>query len=226
MASEASHARTVLVFGSQALSLGQATLQNLQSSISGSAALQWVPGAISELPKHLESITACLPQIGQSNTAEKLLSGLEEWMETGNLPTPNVRPPNIILTPLYFLAHLNAYGQFCELAGVQLKDLEDSGQSHPLANTETVGFCTGLLAALATSLSGSKAEMAYYGPIILRLAMLIGAVADAQDAKFGEYTSFSAAWTSREGSQDLERVLSQYSGKACNMVSSRPSAGC
>ena len=92
------------------------------------------------------------------------------------------------------------------------------GERHDLhgsnkQNTETLGFCTGLLGAIAVSSSATQAQFQHYGAVAIRLAMLIGALVDAQDKSedlYGESKSFSAAWNSPECGAEMTRILERF----------------
>ena len=123
--------------------------------------------------------------------------------------TTSPRVPNIVLTPLCVISQLAAYNRYLGLSHTDSGGRQDT-KAHPLANTETAGFCTGLLAALAVSLSATQTELERHGATAVRLAMLIGAIVDAQDALDGGSTSFSTVWRKPEGFHTLEKTLQDY----------------
>ncbi|KAJ5893429.1 Polyketide synthase [Penicillium taxi] len=195
--------KTVLVFGPQALAFNQNSFHDLRAAITNSAALGWVPSALLELPDCFETVSKEFPHLTVV-PGVRLLHALSEWFATGSLKNLTISPhiPNTILTPITVLSQLAAYDRYI--------DLRESGGlkgSHALANTESAGFCTGLLAALAVSLSDNNAELAHNGATVLRLAMLIGAVVDAQESTHGGSTSVSAVWRTPNGLEALERIL-------------------
>ncbi|KAG0160799.1 hypothetical protein PDIDSM_8329 [Penicillium digitatum] len=194
--------KTVLVFGPQALSFNQKSFHDLRAGITSSPALSWVPNAMPKLPHYFGKVTTEFPQLNLVRGAQ-LLQALAEWVATGSLTGLTISPhvPNIVLTLISVLSQLAAYTQYLELCDPGLDE------SHTLANTETVGFCTGLLTALAVSLSDTETEFARNGATVLRLAMLVGAVVDAQDATDGGSISVSAVWKAPNGLDTLEKLL-------------------
>lgn len=194
--------KTVLVFGPQALAFNQDSFQNLRAAITTSPALGWVSNVIAELPDYFEKVSAEFAQV-KLVPGQQLLKALNDWLVTGDLTGLTVSPhvPNTLLTPITVLSQLVAYTRYADLRESGLKG------SHTLESTETAGFCTGLLAALAVSLSDNNAELAQNGATVLRLAMLVGAVVDAQETADGGSTSVSAVWRTSNGLEALEKIL-------------------
>lgn len=119
------------------------------------------------------------------------------------------RMPSTILAPIVIISQLVQYSTFRELQN------GDDGEEE-LKIEETVGFCIGLLSAFAVSLSHrtTPAEFEQHASAAVRLAMLIGAVVDAQDAQdnSGPSTTLSVAWKrgdAGEKSRELEDVLTR-----------------
>lgn len=205
--------KTVLVFGSQTLSFDEQSFQKLRSSIAEAPELDWVPAAISKLPNDFNSVVAGIPIIHAGPGLDHLLA-LRKWIETGALPggTTWQRLPNIVLTPLCVVSQLDGYIRYLKLVR------EDHGQTpnnadqdvHPLVETEAVGFCTGLLAALAVSLSTTQEQLQRHGATALRLAMMIGALVDAQDAVNGDSASISTRWKNSDDLDTLRDILDNH----------------
>ena len=108
---------------------------------------------------------------------------------------------NILLSPLVVAVQLTQYAKY-----------QEGKDSREFSNIETLGFCTGLLSALAVSCSRNLEELEKYGAVAIRLAMLIGAVVDAQDAmsEHGPSGSIAASWTSPGAISDLAAVLKAF----------------
>ena len=202
--------KTVLVFGPQPLAFNQDSFHNLRAAIASFSTLNWIPGAIGELPSYFDSLCVEFPKLRVLPGVEQL-QALSEWLDTGSLTglTTSPRVPNILLTPLCVISQLAAYNRYLGLSYTELEGRQNTN-AHSLENTETAGFCTGLLAALAVSLSATHAELEHHGATAVRLAMLIGAIVDAEDALDGGSTSFSAVWRTAEGFHSLEEILQDY----------------
>lgn len=169
--------------------------------------------AVSELPSHWDTLVAKFPKL-QEIPGEKLLKDLDSWFKTGIIEQASFQIPNLLLTPLVVLTHLTQFSRYLSLslsnASVQARDLHTAFAQR---NVEAVGFCTGLLSASVLSSSSDQAAFRHNGAVALRLAMLIGAFVDAQDASdrlHGRSRSFAAAWASPAMSAELVRVLDGF----------------
>ncbi|KAF2084023.1 hypothetical protein K490DRAFT_59975 [Saccharata proteae CBS 121410] len=191
--------KIILVFGPQALNFNQDAFRKLRDDIVNSSTLSWAHAVIAKLADHFDEIRAEFSKLAVVDGAE-LLRNLKDWLDTGNLGKLAALPhiPNINLTPLCVISQLGAYSS--------LEKEHDDWRK----NTETVGFCTDLLAALAVSLSANETDLAVHGATALRVAMLIGAVVDAQDALEGESKSFSVVWKTPEDYRSGAAVLHGY----------------
>ncbi|KAL1615746.1 Type I Iterative PKS [Neofusicoccum ribis] len=192
---------TVLLFGSQALSFDQQSFRRLSSSLLDSQTHAWALRTIEDLPEQWDIICAEFPKL-QAAAGAKLLPQLGEWLETGTMGTD--RLPNILLSPLVVIAQLTEYAAYVELRGA------DSEITLP--PLETLGFCIGILSAMAVSCSTRKATFEKCAAAAVRLAMLIGAVVDAQDAEgeHGESATFTTVWKSRESGEEVARILERF----------------
>lgn len=202
MDSRRSSRKTVLAFGPQALAFNQDSFSNLRTSIVTSSALNWVPRAIEGLTEHYEKIATELPQLSIVPGVH-LLKALNEWLATGNFTDLITLPrlPNIILAPISVLSQLVAYRRYIELVHPISKGF------NKVENTEIVGFCTGLLTALAVSLSDTEVQLENHGGVALRLAILIGATVDAQDLLDGGSQSVSTVWKTPHGLEMLDELI-------------------
>lgn len=204
---------TVLLFGPQALSFSQESLKTLRTVLTESEDYRWVLDTVAELPGHWKTIITKLPKL-QEVPGEKLLQDLNTWIRSGVIEQATSQLPNILLTPLVVITQLTQFSRYLSLslsnASVQAQDLHTAFVAR---NVETVGFCTGLLSASAVAKSSDQAAFRRNGAVAVRLAMLIGALVDAQDASdrlHGRSKSFAAAWTSPAMAAELVRVLDGF----------------
>jgi hypothetical protein len=84
---------------------------------------------------------------------------------------------------------------------------------------QTVGFCTGLSSAFAVASAKNQDEFEKYGAVAVRLAMLVGALVDAQEAwnmelGYGPSKSYATAWHNPKQGQELRRILDNLFSKA------------
>ena len=204
---------TVLLFGPQALSFSPESLKILRTVLTDSEEYQWMLDTVAELPNHWNTIITKLPKL-QEIPGERLLQDLNTWIRSGVVEQAMFQLPNILLTPLVVITQLTQFFQYLLLsmsnASVQAKDLHSAFVER---NVETVGFCTGLLSASAVAKSSDQAAFRRNGAVAVRLAMLIGALVDAQDASdrlHGRSKSFAAAWTTPAMAAELVRILDGF----------------
>lgn len=201
----------VLLFGSQALSFDEQAAHHLHTQIQCNTKHGWLQNAIRELPELWKAFTTTHSLPGCSATSQ-IFADLEMWLETGRFMTATFPLPNTLLIPFAVVSQLVEFGGWIES---QLQQPAPHGISIGPSRSyaETFGLCTGLLAAVAVSCSRSDQEIEQYGAVAIRLAMLIGAIADAQgtaDMSEAPSRSFSVAWTCTQSSTSLEKVLSDF----------------
>lgn len=196
-----SEGNTVLLFGPQALSFDQEAFLKLRATILGSPAYQWVLDVVDELPTVWTSLLKSIHRLEVIDGAKEL-KNLNDWMRSGDLRADSFPLPNILLSPLVVITQLTQYANYID----EHPELRNSD------NTETLGFCTGILSALAVSSSAGKDQFAKYGSVAVRLAMVIGAIVDAQDApsERGSSKSLATAWNSTNGEEELKRILAEF----------------
>lgn len=195
----------VLVFGPQFLSFTSESLAKLRSDCLELPYLHdWTLQTLSELPRLWPSIVACLPSLKPMPGHEQL-EDLVECIRTGKSPKTPFPLPNLLLCPLVVILQLAQYLQYQELVQSQNSQAWPSSYA-----TEAVGFCTGLLSALAVSCSSTRQEVQRHGATAIRLAMLIGAVVDAENAdtdSMNQAVSLSVAWQASESRSEVYRIL-------------------
>lgn len=194
--------KTVLAFGSQALSTNREVLRSIQATISSTKELDWAKDVLQQLPTNLKDLGNDLPNLAQAQAIYHLQI-LSNWFgadASTDLDSFETLP-NVIQTPLCVLHQLASY----------YNNVKQNNQTfHSLVDTEAVGFCTGLLAAAAVSLSSTPEELVHHASSSLRLAMIIGAAVDAQDAKQGKHVSFSTAWKASSGMDTVKEIVKNH----------------
>jgi len=185
---------TLLLFGPQALSLNGDILTSVQSVLNKDRSCTWIAEAISELPMWLDEFSKTATDFSIHH-GRQTLQDLVSWATTGSsIPDPHCLP-NIALSPLVVAIQLVQYKQYLEATRSDpVQELViDSRQEH------VTGLCTGLLSAFAVTSSSSYDDLAKYGAVALRLAMLIGLVVDAHELASGSRSrSFAVSWPTAE----------------------------
>lgn len=195
---------TLLLFGPQALSFNRQSFDKLRSTLSDGLSHRWILDTVAELPSYWTVLANHLPRL-RCVPGDRLLADLDGWFKTGAYPE-ETDLPNTLLTPLVVLTQLTQYARY----------LERSRPENPFLtrqNAATLGFCTGLLSALTVSCSANQHDLEKYGAVAVRLAMLIGALVDAQDTSdkvYGRAKSYATAWTSFEQGAEMTRIIDQF----------------
>ena len=202
-------ATTVLLFGPQTLSFQEQSSRHLRSTIRSHWDNGWMRATIDELPRYVELLSQKNRKL-QPQPALELLQRLTRWLESDNPSPLPERLPNIVLTPLVVLAQLAQYAQYVEVAHVDA-GLGCDRWSPQLRRSETLGFCTGFLSALAVSSTSNKADFQTFGAVVVRLAALIGAFADVEDGdgRVTKSTSLSVAWNTPEQGEELKAFVAE-----------------
>ncbi|KAJ4287771.1 hypothetical protein N0V90_012475 [Kalmusia sp. IMI 367209] len=203
-------ATTVFVFGPQALSFNQDSFTKLRTQLQ-EPGNEWLLKAVSGLPEFWPSLSNDVP-ILKNIDGETLLRDVARGLQTGELHNLQFPLPNVVLTPLVVLSQFAQYLAFLRVAFPSLA-VEDDLPSNLAERTEVLGLCTGMLTAIAINCSASLAELQHHGTTSVRIAMLIGALVDAELASpetEGATTAFSVSWGGTETRASLEKVLSEF----------------
>ncbi|KAK0762039.1 hypothetical protein N5P37_004839 [Trichoderma harzianum] len=203
-------ASQIFVFGPQALSFNATSFESLHSKLHSDPLHSWALDALSTLPETLASVSKEAPKLQQTNGL-KALEALRKALQTGHVQPDLIPLPNILLSPLVVVSQLVDYVAFLKASEPNLT--ETSKLPIPSsADAETLGLCTGLLSAFAVASAGSVADLQQYGAASVRLAMLSGALVDAENAlrePGKQSTSFSVSWAAAS-STDVDAVLQKY----------------
>jgi hypothetical protein len=185
--------QSVLVFGPQALSLQQETIDRLRAILHAHPRYSWIRNAVADLSNIWPVLGHVLPETGALAGQEAIQNILDLLLlPRARLKTNLARLPNLVLTPLVVVIHLVQYLDYLELTGREY-GIEDNLAD---CQTKAIGFCTGLLVSSAVTSSKTELEFQKHGTAALRLAFCIGAVVDSLDlhGKDGTYQSLAATW--------------------------------
>ncbi|KAI1421089.1 hypothetical protein F5Y12DRAFT_790473 [Xylaria sp. FL1777] len=218
---------TIFVFGSQVLSPNKQCLTKLLRPLTDGQAPQWVFDAVSGLPTYWSTLTQKIPELAGAIPGEILLADLDSWLRHG-LPDGEQAAslPNIILTPLVIISQLTQYWHYLEHAYQQRDESSTDLQAALVAQdkqhgarAETLGFCIGLLSSFAVASSGNQQEFERYAAVAVRLAMITGALADAQEGRSkgigqGRSVAYATAWRNAQQGKEMLKVVEDLSPEA------------
>lgn len=206
------HGNTVLLYGPQALSFDQDAFLALKSILLGTEEHRWILDTLAEFPQCLEIVCKKFPKLITGRT-HKLIEDLNDWLRRDNtsISSRDFILTNTLLNPLVIISQLTQYTTYLKLSNPNSEKGQDI-YAYSKQNKETLGFCTGLLSALAVSSSKNKEQFQKYGAVALRIGMLIGMVVDAQELSpvTGESKSLAVAWTSSKGGEEAIRILNKF----------------
>ncbi len=200
----------VLLFGPQALAFEEYASQ-LRSTLLNTPGFSWALDTIAQLPGYWDTLSREVPTLRHFDGA-KLLEDLNGWLRTGEFTHASFPLPNILLTPLVVLTHLTQYSKFIEFVQPENPEHHDLHAAFK-QDAETLGLCTGLLSAAAVSCSADQAQLRHYSAVAVRLAMLVGALVDAQDGSAenqGGSKSFSVAWNAPAAGAEMTEILKSF----------------
>lgn len=201
--------REFLLFGPLVLSFDQAAFEHLRKTIVNSEEHRWALEVLSSLPQYYTTIVHAFPGINGRNEVQ--LEDLKGALQSGKPLATSFPLPNALLIPLVMVLHLTEYSRFLHQTSEELESGIDpfDASRH---NKETVGFCTGLLSAMAVSSAGSREEFRKYAAVAVRLGLLVGMVVDAQDISSaqGPSKSISASWNSAQKREDARRIMDEF----------------
>ncbi|KAJ5309200.1 hypothetical protein N7508_004579 [Penicillium antarcticum] len=203
-------------------------MDKLVQPISQSPQREWILDTLADLPEYYEALTAKIPKLARDVDGFQSLAELDSWIRHGanSLSKDDTNLPSIMVGPLVVLIQLTQYWRYLEQTNVnstQVTDLQaDLVAQHPSqagAKVEILGFCAGLLAALAVASAKSRQEFQEYGAVAVRLAMLIGGLIDAQEAwdkgsGKGSSASYAIAWRGQKQEDDMTRIIDNLSTDA------------
>ncbi|KAL4749841.1 hypothetical protein BDW72DRAFT_194422 [Aspergillus terricola var. indicus] len=190
----------VLLFGCQWLTFTATDFRQLRTTVLDNPEHHWMLDVLSELPGYYRAAarTDCVPSL-RAITGEKDLQELDRWFRCDDLSTAKFPLCYTQLAPLLIMTHFVQYSQWLKM--------QPDGRN-PVV--EIVGFCIGLLSSVAASAAGAG-NLRMYGSVAMRLAMLLGAMGDLQEAE-EQYTSLAIGWKRSELEEEVEGLLQKYPG--------------
>ncbi|KAH8901535.1 putative polyketide synthase [Thozetella sp. PMI_491] len=172
---------------------------------------QWILDVVKDLIVYWDTIRQEIPFVDRVPGGEQLQC-LLRWLQSGMRGDwEGTRVPNAILCPLVVIGHLVELSQY----SASLHDgAETDRMMHavPGSRTETLGFCLGILSAIVASCSLTRATFRRHGGAAIRLALVIGAIVDAQDSSDAgkQSISLAATWKPEQSLTTVEKVIHDF----------------
>ncbi|KAJ5621533.1 hypothetical protein N7528_006316 [Penicillium herquei] len=218
----------IFLFGPHVGVLTSQSMDKLVRPISQSPQREWILDTVAGLPEYYKKLTARIPKLSHDDDGLQSLAELDSWIRHGakSMSKDDTNLPSIIVGPLVVLIQLTQYWRYLEQQNANnthvtdlQADLVTQHQSQAGAKTEILGFCAGLLAALAVASARNRHEFQEYGAVAVRLAMLIGGLIDAQEAwdmgsGKGSSASYAIAWRGEKQEDEMTRIIENLSTDA------------
>ncbi|KAJ5733691.1 hypothetical protein N7493_002477 [Penicillium malachiteum] len=218
----------IFLFGPHVGVLTSQSMDKLVQPISQSPQREWILDTVAGLPEYYKELTAKISKLSYDVDGFQSLAELDSWIRHGanSKLKDDTNLPSIIVGPLVVFIQLTQYWRYLERRNVNnthvtdlQADLVTQHQSQAGAQTEILGFCAGLLAALAVASAKNRQEFQEYGAVAVRLAMLIGGLIDAQESwdmgsGKGSSASYAIAWRGKKQEDDMTRIIENLSTDA------------
>ncbi|KAI1171386.1 hypothetical protein F4777DRAFT_593828 [Nemania sp. FL0916] len=217
---------TIYIFGGHVVSQTKGTLDELVRWLAEGPNARWIKDTVAGLPGFWDILISKIPEVASAIPNSLHLVDLDIWLRephrSAEITGRDENLPNAVVGPLLVAVQLDQYWRSLRYdrptKGLPLQDdlqaeLADRQKNQMEPKVEILGFCVGLLGALAVSSSSNRQELEKYGAVAMRLAMLIGAMIDAREVwdkglGKGRSVSYATAWRGGKQYEDLTRVVS------------------
>ena len=166
--------------------------------------------AVKQLCLDLRTLGDIIPVINSDNVRQNV-EDLHTCLMNGRLPIHLLHSqlPNTFVTPFVVINHLVEYLNLQSFDTIDAHTGENYQAGLLYTSSETIGFCTGILSALAVSSSKNEHELQQYGAVAIRHAVIVGALVDARDANscHGPSKSYTTSWRSNEDFEAMCKLL-------------------
>lgn len=211
----ANKSQSLLVFGSQ-IAYSEKAVHDIKATLQNKLSRQWVLDTVAGLPKYWDALAEGLPKITDTigSQGRQLLENLGPWLESNESKPLGVQGdalPGVVFVPLIVLDQLTEYRRYLQASNNGSKS--DPQAALAANKTPALGFCMGLLGAYAVASAHNLEELDQYGAVAVRLAMLAGALSDAQET-WNPHKTYAVAWTNAKQQQDLRSIVDSISPEA------------
>jgi hypothetical protein len=183
---------SLLVFGSQSAFPSDETSGQIRQELIDNPQLSKLLESVRDLPHFWKTL------VNFDSRLEKVvgavsLDQLGQWA-TGTEPLKlQGQPPTVLALPITVLLHITQYTRYLRSSG----KFSHSKILTSLKAGGVQGFCVGFLSAIAVAVSGSEDELASWGAVAFRLAVVIGAYVDIDSIENArQHAAIAIRWRS------------------------------
>ncbi|KAI0165341.1 hypothetical protein GGR52DRAFT_558385 [Hypoxylon sp. FL1284] len=215
----------IFLFGGHVLSPTKETLEARVQSLREGPNADWIKKTVAGLPDYLHALPAKIPELSGAISGGRQLANFELWIRGGveaRKLSSDEELTNTVVGALLVATQLDQYWRYLEIArhgkglpydgDLQADLVASQGQGQ---QPVVLGFCVGLLGALAVSSSANRQDFERYGAAAVRLGMLVGAVVDAREVwdkglGKGQSVSYATAWRGARQHAEMTRIISAF----------------
>ncbi|XXG95999.1 hypothetical protein Hte_002276 [Hypoxylon texense] len=220
---ETFHYANTFLFGGHVVSQTKQSLdKQVQLLLKGPNA-DWVLRTVTGLQEYWGALTTKIPEVAGALSGRQALADLDSWLRQGidsGEISQDENLPNAVVGPLLVAIQLDQYWRYLEITrhskGLPYHDDLQAdlvaSQKRQQQQPVVLGFCVGLLGALAVASSADRQDFESYGAAAMRMGMLIGAMIDAREAwdkglGKGKSVSYATAWRGAKQHEDMTRII-------------------
>ena len=223
---------TSFIFGGHIGPQSKQTLEKQVRQILDGPNAKWILDTIATLPRYWDAMTEKIPEVAGTMQGARLLADLQSWFRHGPASDDEIASdaelPDIWIGPLMIVIQLDQYWRYLEFRfsgpnGETVVDpqaeLVQQQKSTGSGKLETVGFCAGMIAAVAVASSHDRQEFEKYGAAALRIGTLMATLVGASEAwnkglGKGGSVSLATAWRTPKQGSEMMRIISSMSPDA------------
>ncbi|KAI0881958.1 putative polyketide synthase [Annulohypoxylon maeteangense] len=185
---------------------------------------KWMLDTLTDMPRYWEAVIEKIPEMAGTVDGARLLADLESWLRHGTAADDSLASdaeiPDIWIGFMMIAIQLDQYWRYLEFRfndpAKGINDLQaELVQQHQSAGSdkvETVGFCAGMIAAVAVASSHNRQDFEKYGAAALRIGVMMAALVGACEAWSkglgkGRSVSMATAWRNPKQGQDMARIV-------------------
>ncbi|KAI8949449.1 putative polyketide synthase [Xylaria longipes] len=219
------------VFGGHIGPQSKKTLEKHVRQILNGPNAEWMLDTLIDLPRYWEAVIEKIPEMAGTMQGARLLADLESWLRNGTAADDSIASdaeiPDIWIGFMMIAIQLDQYWRYLEFrfngpaGGVDdpQAELVQQHQSTGSDKVETVGFCAGMIAAVAVASSHNRRDFEKYGAAALRIGVMMAALVGAceewsKGLGKGGSVSLATAWRTPRQGEDMARIIASTSPDA------------
>ncbi|KAI0424072.1 putative polyketide synthase [Xylaria sp. FL1042] len=192
---------------------------------------KWMLDTLADMPRYWEAVIEKIPEMAGTMQGTRLLTDLESWLRHGITADDSIASdeeiPDIWIGFMMIAIQLDQYWRYLEFrfngqAGRvddPQAELVQHHQSTGSDKVETVGFCAGMIAAVAVASSHNRLDFEKYGAAALRIGVMMAALVGAceewsKGLGKGGSVSMATAWRTPKQGEDMARIVASMSPDA------------